>query len=157
MKSSTHFSCSSWRDTISAYKVRIYTVTLTSRPGLDAEEPGASFAENFYGLKRRRTPLFKIDRARSAVRGVFAEEKLRNREIWRSLLFLVSSSIYPPTHTPQRFLATMLTLMLCRAAPFVGWSAVHSCEGSGLLRRTGWWVTDGFDRRHTTRASGRRE
>ncbi|KAI0776033.1 Pex12 amino terminal region-domain-containing protein [Trametes elegans] len=50
---------------------------------------GASFAENFYGLKRRRTPLFKIDRARSAVGGVFAEEELRDREIWRSLLFLV--------------------------------------------------------------------
>ncbi|KAI0750892.1 cyclin-dependent protein kinase inhibitor [Daedaleopsis nitida] len=50
---------------------------------------GASFAENFYGLKRRRVPLFKTDRARSAVGGVFAEEKLRDREIWRSLLFLV--------------------------------------------------------------------
>lgn len=51
---------------------------------------GASFAENFYGLKRRRVPLFKTDRARSAVNGVFPEEKLRNKEIWRSLLFLVS-------------------------------------------------------------------
>ncbi|KAI0650656.1 cyclin-dependent protein kinase inhibitor [Trametes meyenii] len=50
---------------------------------------GASFAENFYGLKRRRTPLFKTDRARSAVGGVFPEEKLRDREIWRSLVFLV--------------------------------------------------------------------
>ncbi|KAH9943358.1 cyclin-dependent protein kinase inhibitor [Epithele typhae] len=50
---------------------------------------GASFAENFYGLKRRRAPLFKTDRARSAVGGVFAEEKLRDREIWRSLVFLV--------------------------------------------------------------------
>ncbi|KAI0638270.1 cyclin-dependent protein kinase inhibitor [Trametes polyzona] len=50
---------------------------------------GASFAENFYGLKRRRTPLFKTDRARAASGGVFAEEKLRDREVWRSLLFLV--------------------------------------------------------------------
>ncbi|EIW61287.1 ubiquitin-protein ligase peroxin 12 [Trametes versicolor FP-101664 SS1] len=50
---------------------------------------GASFAENFYGLKRRRTPLFKTDRARTASGGVFAEEKLRDREIWRSLLLLV--------------------------------------------------------------------
>ncbi|KAI0832509.1 cyclin-dependent protein kinase inhibitor [Trametes gibbosa] len=50
---------------------------------------GASFAENFYGLKRRRTPLFKIDRARAASGGMFAEEKLRDREVWRSLLFLV--------------------------------------------------------------------
>ncbi|KAI9000930.1 Pex12 amino terminal region-domain-containing protein [Trametes punicea] len=50
---------------------------------------GASFAENFYGLKRRRVPLFKTDRARSASGGVFPEEKLRDREIWRSLIFLV--------------------------------------------------------------------
>ncbi|CDO68720.1 hypothetical protein BN946_scf184652.g47 [Trametes cinnabarina] len=50
---------------------------------------GASFAENFYGLKRRRVPLFKIDRARTAAGGVFPEEKLRDREIWRSLVFLV--------------------------------------------------------------------
>ncbi|KAH9899788.1 cyclin-dependent protein kinase inhibitor [Cubamyces lactineus] len=50
---------------------------------------GASFAENFYGLKRRRVPLFKTDRARSAAGGIFPEEKLREREIWRSLLFLV--------------------------------------------------------------------
>ena len=34
-------------------------------------------------------PLFKTDRARSAVGGVFPEEKLRDREIWRSLLLLV--------------------------------------------------------------------
>ncbi|RPD67076.1 hypothetical protein L227DRAFT_582465 [Lentinus tigrinus ALCF2SS1-6] len=50
---------------------------------------GASFAENFYGLKRRRAPLFNTDRARSAVGGIIAEEKLRDREIWRSLFFLV--------------------------------------------------------------------
>ncbi|OSD04331.1 cyclin-dependent protein kinase inhibitor [Trametes coccinea BRFM310] len=50
---------------------------------------GSSFAENFYGLKRRRVPLFKIDRARSAAGRVFAEERLRDREIWRSLVFLV--------------------------------------------------------------------
>ncbi|OBZ76114.1 Peroxisome assembly protein 12 [Grifola frondosa] len=50
---------------------------------------GASFSENFYGLKRRRRPLFETERARAAVGGIFPEEKLRDREIWRSLLFLV--------------------------------------------------------------------
>ena len=50
---------------------------------------GASFAENFYGLKRRRAPLFKTERARSAAGGVFPEERMREREIWRSLVFLV--------------------------------------------------------------------
>ena len=33
--------------------------------------------------------MFKTDRARSAVGGVFPGEKLREREILRSLLFLV--------------------------------------------------------------------
>ena len=60
---------------------------LKSRVG--TRPAGASFAENFYGLKRRRALLFKTDRARSAVGGVFPEEKLREREILRSLLFLV--------------------------------------------------------------------
>ncbi|KAF9495724.1 hypothetical protein BDN71DRAFT_1447164 [Pleurotus eryngii] len=49
----------------------------------------ASFAENFYGLKRRRRPYIETERARAAVGGIPATEKLRNREIWRSLLFLV--------------------------------------------------------------------
>jgi len=49
----------------------------------------ASFAENFYGLKRRRKPLIEPERAKAAVGGVFEEEKLRNREIWRSLVLLV--------------------------------------------------------------------
>jgi len=50
---------------------------------------GASFAENFYGLKRRRRPLIETERARAAVGGIPAEEKLGAREIRRSLLFLV--------------------------------------------------------------------
>ncbi|KAI0755453.1 cyclin-dependent protein kinase inhibitor [Irpex lacteus] len=50
---------------------------------------GASFAENFYGLKRRRRPLFETERAHAVVGGVPAEEKLRGREIWRSMIFLV--------------------------------------------------------------------
>ncbi|KAF8640081.1 hypothetical protein AX17_001321 [Amanita inopinata Kibby_2008] len=49
----------------------------------------ASFAENFYGLKRRRRPFIQTDRATAAVGGIPAGEKLRNQEIWRSLLFLI--------------------------------------------------------------------
>ncbi|KZT12790.1 uncharacterized protein LAESUDRAFT_668757 [Laetiporus sulphureus 93-53] len=50
---------------------------------------GASFSENFYGLKRRRSPLFEAERARAAVPGILEEEKLREREIRRSLIFLI--------------------------------------------------------------------
>ncbi|KAF8591566.1 hypothetical protein K439DRAFT_1326978 [Ramaria rubella] len=50
---------------------------------------GASFAENFYGLKRRRRPWIETPRAIGAVGSVRAEEKLRSQEIWKSLLFLV--------------------------------------------------------------------
>lgn len=53
----------------------------------------ASFAENFYGLKRRRHPWISTDRATAAVRGAPAAEKLRARETWQSLFFLVCSLI----------------------------------------------------------------
>ncbi|KAI0032033.1 Pex12 amino terminal region-domain-containing protein [Vararia minispora EC-137] len=49
----------------------------------------ASFAENFYGMKRRRRPVYETERAKAAVGGVPPEESLRSREIWRSLVFLV--------------------------------------------------------------------
>ena len=49
----------------------------------------ASFAENFYGLKRRRHPWIPTPRAAAAVRGAPVAEKLRAREIWESLFFLV--------------------------------------------------------------------
>ena len=49
----------------------------------------ASFAENFYGLKRRRRPFIETERARAAVGSVPVEEKLRDREVWRSLVVLV--------------------------------------------------------------------
>lgn len=51
---------------------------------------GASFAENFYGLKRRRKPLIETERARAAVGGVPVEEQLGQKELRRSLLFLVN-------------------------------------------------------------------
>lgn len=49
----------------------------------------ASFSENFYGLKRRRRPYIETDRTKAAVGAVPTGEKLRPREIRRSLLFLV--------------------------------------------------------------------
>jgi hypothetical protein len=52
----------------------------------------ASFAENFYGLKRRRRPFIETERARAAVGDLPMEEKLRDREVWRSLLVLVRGS-----------------------------------------------------------------
>lgn len=49
----------------------------------------ASFSENFYGLKRRRRPYIEADRANAAVGGIPQRELLRNKDIWRSLVFLV--------------------------------------------------------------------
>ncbi|KDQ64948.1 hypothetical protein JAAARDRAFT_167744 [Jaapia argillacea MUCL 33604] len=49
----------------------------------------ASFAENFYGMKRRRRPLIEMDRAKTAVGGIPEEETLRSRDIRASLIFLV--------------------------------------------------------------------
>nr|GAT53831.1 predicted protein [Mycena chlorophos] len=49
----------------------------------------ASFAENFYGLKRRRRPYIETKRAQAAVGGIPAGEKLRSQEMWQSLVFLV--------------------------------------------------------------------
>ncbi|KAJ4472187.1 cyclin-dependent protein kinase inhibitor [Lentinula aciculospora] len=50
---------------------------------------GSSFSENFYGLKRRRRPYIEPERAKAATGGILEAEKLGEREIQRSLLFLV--------------------------------------------------------------------
>ena len=53
---------------------------------------GASFAENFYGLRRRRRPGVSTDRAKAAATtrpGQASYEALRDRETHLSLLFLV--------------------------------------------------------------------
>lgn len=50
---------------------------------------GASFAENFYGLKRRRTPTVETVRVNAALNDISPHEKLQPKEIRRSLLFLV--------------------------------------------------------------------
>ncbi|KZV72091.1 hypothetical protein PENSPDRAFT_650017 [Peniophora sp. CONT] len=50
----------------------------------------SSFAENFYGLKRRRKPVYETERARAATGDMpLPEEKLRPQEVSRSLLFLI--------------------------------------------------------------------
>jgi hypothetical protein len=53
-------------------------------------ESGASFAENFYGLKRRRTPAVETVRVNAALNEISPHEKLQSRDINRSLFFLVS-------------------------------------------------------------------
>ncbi|KAJ3990303.1 cyclin-dependent protein kinase inhibitor [Lentinula detonsa] len=50
---------------------------------------GASFSENFYGLKRRRRPYIEPERAKATTGGIPEAEKLKSRDIQRSLLFLV--------------------------------------------------------------------
>lgn len=87
-KSSTRCSCSSSSATICARKVCIRRSAPPDTANGDGP-PGASFAENFYGLKRRRRPIFETDRAKAAVGGVLPGEKLRGREVWRSLAVLV--------------------------------------------------------------------
>lgn len=55
-------------------------------------EWGASFAENFYGLKRRRVPGVAMDRAKTFTDGnpgTSDLERLRKADIRRSLFFLV--------------------------------------------------------------------
>ncbi|KIY72989.1 hypothetical protein CYLTODRAFT_366806 [Cylindrobasidium torrendii FP15055 ss-10] len=49
----------------------------------------ASFAEHFYGLKRRRRPFIEPQRERAATGGVPAGEQLRTEDIHRSLMFLI--------------------------------------------------------------------
>lgn len=50
----------------------------------------ASFAERFYGLKRCRKPWIPTERSSAAVGGIPQGERLRDREKWRSLFFLVA-------------------------------------------------------------------
>lgn len=49
----------------------------------------ASFAENFYGLKRRRTPAVETVRVNAALDDISPHEKLRPKDLNRSLFFLV--------------------------------------------------------------------
>lgn len=51
---------------------------------------GGSFAENFYGMKRRRRPGVSSERAQAAADLFSDHQKLRKRELRWSLFFLVS-------------------------------------------------------------------
>lgn len=87
MKSSTLQSCFSSSVIISASTVCGKWYQHLSCHGWGLTD--ASFSENFYGLKRRRRPYIETERATVAVGGIPSGEKLRTREIGRSLLFLV--------------------------------------------------------------------
>jgi hypothetical protein len=94
MRSSTQFLCISSRDITCERRARPshcnYQVGF-----LTGFHSDASFAENFYGLKRRRRPFFELERKLAAVGGVPEGEKLRMREVNRSLLFLVRGPVVP--------------------------------------------------------------
>jgi peroxin-12 len=53
------------------------------------ETTGASFAENFYGLKRRRVLGTGSDKVKAAIELTGRSDKLGKREIRGSLVFLV--------------------------------------------------------------------
>ncbi|KAJ1311287.1 hypothetical protein OPQ81_009785 [Rhizoctonia solani] len=59
----------------------------------------ASFAENFYGLKRRRTPAVETVRVNAALNEISPHEKLQPRDINRSLFFLVGIPYLHPALT----------------------------------------------------------
>src|ERR1700722_13428602 len=90
MKNSMLWRCSSSNDTI--FVNIVSDMSLNSYNSFSDESVialDASFSENFYGLKRRRRPWVETVRAQAAVGGIPPEEKLQNRDIQRSLLFLV--------------------------------------------------------------------
>ena len=80
---------------------------------------GASFSENFYGLKRRRKPLIETERAKAAVGGIPEEEQLGPKELRRSLLFLVNYYDF----------LTLSGRNLCVS----GWHSLLAREGQRLL------------------------
>ena len=130
--------CSLWRGTTSKAMV-ISTPESMDRPlGNLQLYTGASFSENFYGLKRRRKPLIETERAKAAVGGVPEQEQLGSKELRRSLLFLVNYYDF---------------LMLSERSLHVsGWNSLPSCEGQRLLRRIGRRYRSGSDGGHHRRA-----
>lgn len=81
---------------VERYYLRKYSAlnTASRKPLISSPLLDASFSENFYGLKRRRRPYIETTRAKAAVGGVPPGEALGDRELQRSLLFLVSSHIF---------------------------------------------------------------
>jgi hypothetical protein len=84
---------------------------------------GASFAENFYGLQRRRRPLVETERANIAVGRAGEPPKLRDRDINRSLLFLVSG--------------VAIVEERARFDAISGWCSLCTSQGIRLLRVSG--------------------
>ncbi|KDN48202.1 hypothetical protein K437DRAFT_255626 [Tilletiaria anomala UBC 951] len=76
-----------WGERSTTEKTAAFSLLIAVHPST-----GSSFAENFYGLRRRRRPGASTDRAKAAATtrpGQASYEALRNREISLSLLFLV--------------------------------------------------------------------
>ena len=125
------YSWSSWRGTTSELMV----INVSESPDRPFGNPqlctGASFSENFYGLKRRRKPLIETERAKAAVGGVSEEEQLGPKELRRSLLFLVNYYDF----------LTLFGRNLCVS----GWHSLPACEGQRLLRRIGGRYRSGSD------------
>lgn len=126
--------CCLWRGTISKHMVIIVSKLSDRRLGNPHVCAGASFAENFYGLKRRRKPLIETERANAAVGGVPQEEQLGPKELRRSLLFLVNHYDF----------LTSSGRSLCVS----GWHSLPACESQRFLRRTGWRYRSGRDGGH---------
>lgn len=125
------YSCSLWRGTTSKLTVTNVSESQDRPLGNLQVCTGASFSENFYGLKRRRKPLIETERARAAVGGVAEEEQLGPKELRRSLLFLVSYYDF----------LTLFGRNLCVS----GWHSLLACEGERLLRGTGGRYRSGSD------------
>jgi len=129
--------CFLWRGTTSKPMVIIVSKPPVRPLGNLPFCTGASFAENFYGLKRRRKPLIETERAKAAVGGVPEEEQLGPKELRRSLLFLVCYYDF-------------LTLS-GRNLRVSGWHSLPACEGQRLLRRIGGRYRSGSDGGHRRR------
>lgn len=128
------YSCSLWRGTTSRPMVIIVSRPLDRALGNLPVYTGASFSENFYGLKRRRKPLIETERAKAAVGGVPEEQQLGPKELRRSLLFLVNYYDF-------------LTLF-GRNLRVSGWHSIPACESQRLLRRIGGRYRSGSDGGH---------
>lgn len=88
MKNFTRLSCSQSSGSICGSTVRPLYLRDTAVVFIQFS-PDASFSERFYGLKRRRRPYVDTNRALAAVGVVPKQERLRDRDISLSLIFLV--------------------------------------------------------------------
>ncbi|KAJ6516210.1 cyclin-dependent protein kinase inhibitor [Mycena sanguinolenta] len=102
----------------------------------------ASFAENFYGLKRRRRPFIDTERVKAAVGGIPPGEKLRAQEIWRSLLFLVCAPIPYARLSLHEMLQVGVPYLRAKAQDYyeeLGGGASLDIDGPRVPRDLGLW------------------